>query len=788
MLIFKQISVTLALIALLVGGVWAENEKGGDQRLTLSGMLKDAGNGEVLLGATIYIKELKSGTSTNMDGFFSIDLAQGEYTFEFSYIGYETVEKVIKLEHDLTISIELSSGEEVIQEVEIRSTSSNSNVSRSEMSTIKIKMKEIRQIPALCGEVDIIKAIQLLPGVQSTSEGSSGFSVRGGSTDQNLILLDEAPVYNASHLLGFFSVFNNDVIKDVKLYKGNLPAETGGRLSSLLDVQLKEGNSKKLSVSGGLGTISSKLAFDGPIGNNTSFILAGRRTYADVFLPLASDESIRNNKLYFYDFNARIATKLNNNNRIYLSGFYANDVINTETYLMDFINATASFKWNHLFSDKLYSNLIATYTNYTYTVGRPFEGVSLFEWKSDLKDITAKMDFGWIPNSNHKVKFGVQSTWHEFMPAETNDFSNDEFFNTFKMPANNAVENAVYFSHEQKIGGLLTLKYGLRASSFTNVGEAIFYQFDKTDPNNYEVVGEDVYEDGDIINTYWGLEPRLGMKLQLSEKSSVKASYSRTRQYVHLAQNSTAGSPLDLWFPSSPNVKPQIADQYSLGVFRNFANDCIEASAEIYYKQMENTIDFRDNAVLMMNKELEGEFRFGSSESYGIELMTRFNCNKLNGWFSYTYSHTERTIPEINNGEPYLAPYDKPHDISVVLNYNIYKRVSISGNWVYSTGSPVTFPVGRAEVNGGIMPIYSDRNDYRMPDYHRLDLAITIKGKQRPGKKWYGEWNFSCYNVYGRKNAWAISFLQDEQNPGSTYAEMTYLFSYVPSISYNFKF
>ncbi len=760
-----------------------------DGKYTVSGQLKDKSSGEDLIGATIYVKELSSGTISNLYGYFSVNLKPGSYTIQFSYIGYETIEKTIQLKDDVMLTIELPTSKLTLNEVEVNADKANHNITRNEMSTVKMQSKTIKMIPALMGEVDVVKAIQLLPGVNSVSEGSSGFSVRGGSSDQNLILLDEATVYNASHLLGFFSVFNNDVIKDVKLYKGDIPAQNGGRLSSVLDVRMKDGNQKKLSGSGGIGTISSRLSLEGPIvKDNTSFVISGRRTYADIFLPLAKEEAIRENALYFYDLNAKVNHKINENNKIYLSGYFGRDVFKNEFFQMGFGNSTASIRWNHLFSRKLFSNLTLIYSDFDYSLGVPEGTANSFVWTSHLKDQSIKLDFGYYPNMNNTIKFGAVSNFHTFEPGLAKGLGNESIFSEFELPKHYALESAVYVSNDQKINSLISLKYGLRLSVFQNFGKGILYNYDKSNPNDYLVSGQKNYAKGELINTYAGLEPRIGINWQLSEFSSVKASYSRTKQYIHLAQNSTAGTPLDVWFPSSPNVKPQTADQFAIGYFRNLFDNKLEASVETYYKDMKDAIDFKDHAALLLNEHFDGELRFGKAKSYGAEFLVRYNIKKLSGWLSYTYSHTEREIADINNGEAYVAPYDKPHDISIVLNYAINDRLSASATWAYSTGAPVTVPTGRFEYQGAVIPVYSKRNEYRMPDYHRMDVSISYKGKQTEGKKWYGEWNLSIYNAYARKNAWALRFRQDELNPDITYAEKVYLFSIIPAITYNFNF
>ena len=751
----------------------------------ISGYIKDGSNGEALIGTTVYIRSLKSGATTNLYGFYSISLPEGSYLLEFSFLGYTTKQQQVDLHRNVTLNIDLFYRHEDLSEVEIVAQRKDDNVKKPEMSVIKMDVKSINRIPALFGEVDLIKAIQLLPGVQATSEGSTGFSVRGGNPDQNLILLDEAVVYNASHLLGFFSVFNNDAIKDVTLYKGDIPAASGGRLSSLLDVRMKDGNSRKFSATGGLGLISSRLTLESPVFNeNTSFIVSGRRTYADLFLPLSSNKDVRDNKLYFYDFNAKATHRFDDNNRIFMSGYFGRDIFSNQFALMSLGNQTATLRWNHLFSKRLFSNFSVIYSKYDYSLGTPKGEASAFKWTSNLRDYTAKADFSWFISPTSTIKFGASTTYHEFFPGEARGEGDSTLITDYVLPGSFAMEHGIYISNEQKISALLTLKYGLRLSVFQNVGGTTLYHYN----NSYEAVDSTVYNKGKFFNNYATLEPRLGLIYTLDEISSIKASYSRTAQYVHLAQNSTAGTPLDIWFPSSPNIKPSVADQVALGYFRNFRHNMIETSVEVYYKQMNNVIDFRDHAQLLLNKKLDGELRFGNAWAYGLEMMAKIPEGRLNGWVSYTLSTSKRKVPQINNGNVYSAPYDKPHNIAIVLNYELSKRIIISANWVYASGIPVTYPTGRAVIGNKVVPIYSDRNAYHLPDYHRLDIAATIKGKPKEGRRWRGEWNFSVYNAYGRKNAWTINFVQDKTDPNTTYAEKTYLFSVIPSITYNFTF
>ncbi len=767
-----------------IGILKAEGEEN-IKKYTISGHVSDKSTGENLIGATIYVKELKIGTTSNIYGFYSISLIPGNYTIQYSYIGFEKTENTFELKENVTYDIELATAEQKLDEVVITGEAINENVTSAEMSSIKMDIKTIRQIPALMGEVDIIKAILLLPGVQSISEGSSGFSVRGGSMDQNLIQLDEATVYNASHLMGFFSVFNNDAIKDVKLYKGDIPASSGGRLSSLLDVRMNDGNSKRFSGTGGIGTISSRLTLEGPIvKDKASFIVSGRRTYADLFLKLNSDPDIRNNSLYFYDFNAKLNYNINENNRIFASGYFGKDVFKNPDFKMGWGNQTISFRWNHLFSKKLFSNFTFLYSKFDYELGVPEGYSNSFSWISNLKDYGGKADFNYYLNTNNTLRFGVSSTFHNFVPGAARGLGSESFLTEYVVENNNGLESGIYISNEQKIGSQFIAKYGIRFSHFSNVGSATIYNYDE----NYEMVDSATYNKGEFFSPYYGFEPRIGATYIINEKSSVKASYSRTRQYVHLAQNSTAGTPLDIWFPSSPNVKPQVADQYAVGYFRNFKANTIETSVEAYYKNIRNAIDFKDHAELLLNQLFEGELRSGEAWTYGLEFLVKYNLKKFSGWVSYTLSKTERKIIGINDNELYPATYDKPHDVSIVINYDVIPRISVGATWVFTTGSAVTFPTGRYVFGNKITPIYSSRNGYRMPNYHRLDLSVTLKSKPNPDKKWAWDLNFSAYNAYARKNPWVINFKQVPENPDETFAEMTYLFSIVPAITFNFKF
>ncbi|MCF8218561.1 MAG: TonB-dependent receptor [Bacteroidales bacterium] len=775
--------------------VFADNEEEKEVlRYTISGHVRDAQNGEELLGATVFVEELKNGTTTNNYGFYSLSLQPGEYTLVYSYVGYKKKTVEIDLQKDMKKNIELKPSNQELNTVTVSGEREDRNISSSQMSSMKIQSKTFEKIPALMGEIDVLKTLQLLPGVQSAGEGSTGFSVRGGSRDQNLVLLDEATVFNASHLMGFFSVFNNDAIKEVELYKGDIPARHGGRLSSLVDIRQKDGNMKKFQVDGGLGTISSRLTVQGPIKKEeTSFLIAGRRSYADIFLPLAADENLHDNTLYFYDLNFKLNHILNENNRFYVSQYYGRDVIkiggmNDDPFSMSWGNITTTVRWNHLFSDKLFSNFTFVRSGYDYKLGieEANDNITSFMWRSNLGDNTLKADFGYYINPNNTVRFGANASYKSFEPGKVKGLSEESIFGEVDVPASNALSYSLYASNEQKIGEKLTLNYGLRYTLFQNIGKATVYNFDE----NYNTIDSTVYGNNEIFNSYDGFSPRISFKYQFNDKSSIKSSYSRTLQFIHLASNATVGTPLDIWLPSSPNIEPQRADQAAIGYFRNFLGNAIETSVEVYYKKMHNQIDFKDHAQIFLNPEIEGDMRFGEAEAYGAEFLIRKVKGKFTGWISYTLAHAERTFEEINDGEPYVSPFNRKHDISVILNYELNKRFSFGMNWVYASGKPVTFPTGRWEYGNMVAPVYSERNTYRMPDYHRLDLSITYdsKNKDNEDKRFYSSWNLSVYNVYDRHNAFSISF---EDVQGSQYereAIKTYLFGIIPSITYNFHF
>ena len=755
------------------------------QGSTISGFIKDASDGEILIGANIYIPQLGIGATTNVYGFYSLTVLPGEYDVVISYIGYQRIIERINLNKTLSKSFELSYESEVLAEVIISDRKSNHNIVETQMSAIRINTETIKQIPALMGEVDLLKTVQLMPGVSSAGEGFSGFNVRGGSADQNLILLDEATVYNPSHLMGFFSVFNSDAIRDMTVYKGDIPAEYGGRLSSLLDIRMKDGNMKKFAGAGGLGTIASRLTLEGPIiKDKASFIVSGRRTYADMFLALASDSALHNNQLYFYDFNMKANAIINDKNRLFVSGYFGRDVFAFQDMVdMRWGNHTYTVRLNTVLNEKLFSNTSLIYSNYDYAINVSQDAGSFgnFVWDSNIRDIGLKYDLNYYMNPNNSIKFGVHAYYRTINPGT---ITSKDFDFSYDMENNTSLDYAFYASNNHKISNKLILNYGLRLSAFENLGEKTVYTYD----DNFNISDTLKVAKGERYNTNFGLEPRLGATYIISDKMSVKSSYSRTRQYLHLASNSNAGLPTDVWFPVSPNVKPQISDQVAAGVFRNFNNDMFELSGEVYYKSMQNQIDFKDNAQLIFNEHIEAEIRTGIAKSYGFELMLRKQKGSFTGWIGYTLSKTQRKIEDINNHEWYNASFDKPHNLTIVMAYHLNENINIGATWIYSTGNPTTLPTGRWEYGGLIMPSYSGRNDYRLPDYHRLDLSVNFKLTKDPEKRVKHELNISCYNVYNRKNPFTIYFEPEEKGSHNMKAYQLSLFGIVPSITWNFKF
>lgn len=751
----------------------------------IKGIVKNEAN-EPLPFVTVIIESLKVGTTTDERGHYELSLQEGSYTIKYSFVGYITESREVNIANSVkTIDVMMKTDSKMLDEVIISSKGRDANVKELQMSIQNIDMIQIRKIPSLMGEVDVIKSIQLLPGVHAASEGSSGFSVRGGSPDQNLILLDDVPVYNASHFLGFFSVFNNDVIKDATLYKGDIPAMYDSRLSSVLDIKTIDEIPNKFKMQGGVGILTSRLTLNIPFNKGRSAVmLAGRITYGGV-LACNMIKKLRGNSMYFYDFNAKIMHTVNDKNRLFVSAYLGDDILGVDSLMtMRYGNKNVTTRWNHIFNDKLSSNLSVFYSNYRYQIGvdmQPYD----FDITAGIEDLSAKYDFTFLFNNNITSRFGASATYHQYGQGKLNDRTgvlatylgvspDDEI-------VRKALEYSLYLTNDHKIGDLFSIRYGLRLSIFQNKGEEYLYLFD----DEYEYYGDIYYGSNELFHTEFNMEPRLAIMYQLDDKSSIKASYLRTVQYAQVATNATGGIPFDLWFPSSPNIKPQKCDQYAIGYFRNFLHNDIETSVELFYKDIHNVIDFADDAFFIGNALVDGEVRSGKGRSYGAEILARKNFGKLTGWISYTYSRAFRTIKDINLGKEYISPYDRPHNISIVMNYEFNKYFDVSATWVYNTGQPTTYPYGKYTIDGVTYSIYNgERNKSRYPDYHRLDLSATLKCKKR--KNWQGEWNFSVYNAYGRKNTWAVIFIPQEDNTIKT--QQISLFSVIPSVSYNFKF
>jgi len=768
---------TLLLFLIFTSGI------ANSQQFTVSGSIKDAENGEDLIGATIKVKEIPTtGAVTNVYGFYSLSLKKGTYTLIFNSLGFNPITKTVVLDGNKKFNIELSTASTKLKEFEVTGEIEDENVSSTTMGIEKLDPKSIESIPVLLGEKDIIKTFTLMPGIKSGGEGNGGFFVRGGGADQNLILLDEAVVYNASHLLGFFSVFNSDAIKDVSLYKGGMPAEYGGRGSSVMDITMKDGNNKKFGASGGLGVISSRLTLEGPIVKNKgSFIVSGRRSYADVFLKLSKDEDLKQSILYFYDLNLKANYKINDKNRVFLSGYFGRDVFGVgDIFGFNWGNATGTLRWNHLFSDKLFSNtsLIASNYDYEFKVGAGDEG---FGVKAAIFDYNVKQDFSYYHNDKNTIKFGLNAIYHTFSPGEL--VAENPSFNTEKLTNSLATENAVYLQNEQKVNEVFSLTYGIRYSFFNYLGNNDSI---KTFDSQGNQTGIEYLEKNKTNKFYGGFEPRLAMKYMLDETSSLKLSYNRNYQYIHLLSNTTASSPTDSWVPSSNNIKPQIIDQIALGYFKNFKKNTYEFSVETYFKNLQNQIDYKDGANLFLNGDVEKELAYGNGIAYGAEFYIKKSKGKFTGWLSYTYSRSLRKFDDINNGDYYPARQDLIHDVSIVGIYKLNEKWTISSTWVYTTGVAVTFPEGRYEIEGKVIPYYSDRNASRFPAYHRLDLGVTWYNKKTD--KFESNWNFSVYNAYARENTYSIAFVEDPDNPGQTVAQQTALFKIIPSVTYNFKF
>ncbi|MCA6437098.1 MAG: TonB-dependent receptor [Bacteroidetes bacterium] len=785
------------------------------QKQTISGYLKDSVTNEFLIGATVRLANTSVGVSSNDYGFYSLQADKGKITLQVDYIGYEQKVITLNLTTNTTLDILLSEKRQTLSEVVVSSTKANQRIVSTEMSTEKLTAKDIKQIPMVLGEADVIKSIQLLPGVSAPNEGSGGFNVRGGSADQNLILLDEAIVYNPSHLFGFFSVFNADALKDATIYKGGIPSKYGGRLSSVLDIRMREGSNKKFSATGGIGLLSSRVTLETPLGKvhengaNGSMLISGRRSYADIFLPLFPDTTINRNKLYFYDLNFRSNYRLSTKDRVFLSGYFGRDRIDVPNgFGNSWGNITGTLRWNHLFSSKLFMNVSAIYSNYDYEI--KFYPGNSFKWQSSLSNLNFKADFDYYANEKHNIKFGLGSIYYTFNPGNITPFGSKSSLVATNNPLKYALENYAYLQDDYKINSNLSVMYGLRISNFAQLANESIPVYNNDQPvvfnptiNNYQkgtVKSYNKSKRNTWLNNSYGLEPRINVNYQISESASIKTGYNRMFQYIHLLSTATSPTPLDIYTPSSSFIKPQISDQIASGYFKNIKDNNYELSVEGYYKWMQNQFDFIDGASPLLNNSPETILLNGSARSYGLEFMVKKGEGRFTGWISYTLSKAERKTPGINggrginNGEYYATNYDKPHNLAVTANYKLSEKWSFSANFIFQSGRPITYPESKYTFNGLSVPEYSERNAHRLPAYHRLDVSATLKGKE--SKRLKSQWVFGIYNIYNRQNAANITFRESviinnnnyEVGTGINKAYKLTYFGIVPSVSYEFKF
>lgn len=769
------------------------------EKHTISGTISDTKNNETLIGVNINLKGTRYFAITNEYGFYSITVPSGNYEIVVSYVGYETVEEKIALTETTKRNFTLTETGEQLKEVVI-TEKTTTNTRKPEMSVNKLSINQIKQMPVVLGEVDIIKSLLFLPGVTNAGEGQSGFNVRGGGADQNLILLDEATIYNSSHLFGFFSVFNPDAIKDLKLYKGGIPARFGGRASSVLDIYQKDGNSKNFSVNGGIGLISSRLLAEGPIVKDKgSFLIGGRGSYAHLFLKLSDNK----NSAYFYDLNTKLNYKLNKNNNLYLSGYFGRDVFKiAESFINTYGNSTLNLRWNHLFSDKLFSNLSVIYSDYYYGLNLEFVG---FNWDSGIRNYNIKYDFKYYANSKLKINYGANALYYDFNPGEITPSREDSGINYRQLEKKYAFEPALYIDAEQKIGANLSMQVGLRYSMFYRLGNSTVNYYENDLPVYYDPeleiyekatpISSEYFGKNKTIASYDNFEPRFALAYELSDNKSVKVGYNRMVQYLQLISNTASPTPLDVWTPSDRYIKPQIADQIAVGYFANLKEDAFSVEVESFYKTIKNRMDYIDGADLIANEAIEQVILNGEMRAYGLELLFRKNTGKLTGWVAYTLSRSEQKTPGrfayetgINNGDWYKNGYDKTHNLAVTGAYKYNDKWSFGANFTLQTGQPVTYPNGRYTYYEGIsVPTFGLRNQNNLPTYHHLDVSATLIPKKNINRKWQVEWVFSIYNLYARKNAASISFVQDEET-GKNEAQRLSIFGIVPAVSYNFKF
>ncbi len=768
------------------------------EKFTFSGTILEQKSNESLIGVNIIFPELSTGTTTNEYGFFSITLPKDTYNIVISYLGYNSISETIVLSENITKNYSLFNSTENLDEIIITNNIEKLNIKTPQMSVNKLNSSTIKEIPVVLGESDIIKAITLLPGVTNAGEGASGFNVRGGAADQNLILLDEAIIYNSSHLFGFFSVFNPDAIKDLKLYKGGIPSRYGGRVSSVLDIYQKEGNSKEFHMNGGIGIVSSRLLAEGPIKKEKgSFLIGGRSSYAHLFLPLFDN----NNVAYFYDLNTKLSYKINNRNNIYLSGYFGRDVFRIQdTFENSYGNSVLNLRWNHLFSDKLFSNLSFIYSDYDYDLKLNFVE---FDWVSGIQNFNLKYDLKHYIADKFKLQYGLNSVYYKFNPGDIKPTVESSGINPFKLTDKYAFENAIYIDAEHNVSNKLALSYGLRFSSFHRLGQDELNIYENNEAvvfnNNFKIyekaipIGTITYKRSNIIANFFNIEPRASLAYQLNKTSSIKTSYNRMSQYLHLLSNTNSPTPLDVWTPSGKYVKPQLLDQFAFGYFKNFKNNTYSLEIESFFKTIKNRIDYIDGANLVANNAIEQVILNGKARAYGLEFLLKKNKGKFKGWLAYTLSKSEqqtkgRTVNEIgiNNGNWYKTPYDKTHDISLTGSYKLNNKWKLNTNFLYQTGQPATFPNGQYQFNGIIIPNYNNRNSDRLTSYNRLDISATYIPKPNKKRGWKTYWVFGIYNAYNRKNASSFNFGKN-YDTGVNEATRLSIFGIVPSVSYNFK-
>ena len=782
-----SVKIAFALLSVLLAGFPAAAQKA-----VLSGYVKEASSGEPLLGAVVFTEDLSVGVSTNNSGFYSLQVDRKKQVIKCSYAGYVTAEVTVDPAVSLKYDFALEEDRAVLDAATVFSKSKREQLTLPQLGKETVSGDIIRKLPALMGEADVIRVIQMMPGVQTPSEGSTGFSVRGGGIDQNLVLMDGAPLYNSGHFLGFMSMFNGDAVKNAQLYKGDFPATFGGRLSSVLDVSTRDGNNNEFKGNFSIGLITSKLALEGPIiKDKLSFMLAGRRTYLDVFFPLFGNSIPPKTQMFFYDLNGKLSWVAGPRDRVSLSAFSGKDVfgMSMEDYDLDlmkfsFANNTQTLHWSHEFSPKVFFN--ASLYNSRYNAGMDCEMTSTsFDYLTGIRETGLRAGVTWYINPQNTVQAGVHAAYYRLDPGDVTPSNDESIVQALHMPQSYGVSPALYVQNEQKIGRL-TLRYGFRLATFSSLGEADQRYYD---PKTHELTKTVHFDKGKAIRTDLGFEPRISGSFSVNPDFSLKAAYSRSFQYIQQVPISISGSPVDAWFITSPNIEPQCSDQFSAGVNALFVDQALELSAELFYKNNKNTMDFKENpGFVFYDAGREGLLRFGKSHSFGAELMLRYDFDRFGGWVSYTWSRAMYYIPELNGDKPYRSPLNHEHAVNFVLSYDFSRRVSASADWVFYSGAPTTFPTGRFEYGGSYASIYSGRNEDTLPNYHRMDLSLTLKSKKRAeGRPWGSEWNFSFYNVYSRHNAWSVAFMYNKGGERPV-AMKVYLFTIIPSISYNVSF